>query len=378
MNIPITISPFFWLLAVALGWFNTLTIEGTAIWMGVIFISLMVHEYGHALTAVLFGQRAHIQLTGFGGLTLRSGKKLKPWQEFIIVLNGPLAGFGLCLVAFWAKGVLAASESHQLLSYAISVAFVINLFWTILNLIPVQPLDGSKLLGIVLESLWGVRGTKIALFISLILALALGVAFFISQSFLAGSIFLLFAYESYRAWKESLKVTKQDQDFVLHVLLEEAEKDMRAKDNEKALKSFEHIRNITKEGIIYITATEYAANILTAKGEFQEAYLMLNPISSKLSNDATRLLHQLSYQQGYWKEAVSLGKRVYHLFPSSDTAVINALCYSLLGEVAPSIGWLQCAIRDGIPNVRELLARKEFDNIRQDPQFQQLQTRSAK
>ena len=66
-KIPIKIYPFFWILAIGIGWLNSMTLMGTAIWTVVIIISVVVHEYGHALTAMAFGQTAVIQLVGLGG-----------------------------------------------------------------------------------------------------------------------------------------------------------------------------------------------------------------------------------------------------------------------------------------------------------------------
>src|SRR4051812_20886609 len=100
-SIPISIYPFFWLLAVGIGWINTFNILGTSIWIGIIFVSVLVHEYGHALTAIFFGQKAQIDLVAMGGITQRHGSKLKLWQDFIIVLNGPLAGLCLGLLALF-------------------------------------------------------------------------------------------------------------------------------------------------------------------------------------------------------------------------------------------------------------------------------------
>ena len=39
------------------------------VWVGVIFVSVLFHEFGHALTASLFGRKCHIELVAMGGLT---------------------------------------------------------------------------------------------------------------------------------------------------------------------------------------------------------------------------------------------------------------------------------------------------------------------
>ena len=90
-------------MAALIGWLNTQTIQGALEWTVMIFVSVLFHEFGHALTAVSFGQIARIDLLGFGGLTQRHGPKLNLWKEFLIVLNGPCAGLLLFIIAFRFK-----------------------------------------------------------------------------------------------------------------------------------------------------------------------------------------------------------------------------------------------------------------------------------
>src|SRR3546814_18959362 len=66
-------------------WLSSGTVGGTLVWTVIVFLSVLIHEYGHALTAVAFGQRARIELVALGGVTQRSGTKLNLWKEFIIV-----------------------------------------------------------------------------------------------------------------------------------------------------------------------------------------------------------------------------------------------------------------------------------------------------
>ncbi len=104
-KIPIRIFPVFWVLAIAIGWINSYELMATfdamlisiAIWVVIIVISVLVHEYGHALTAIVFGQTARIDLMGMGGLTQREGKKLKLWKEFYHRLERPSFRFDTCL-----------------------------------------------------------------------------------------------------------------------------------------------------------------------------------------------------------------------------------------------------------------------------------------
>ena len=233
-KIPIRIYPFFWVLALIIGWLNSFSEMGsintalikTALWVVVITISVIVHEYGHALSALAFGQKAKIDLVGFGGVTQRGGPKLKLWKEFIIVLCGPL--FGLCL-AFLAFLLLNKMGERPLnmWRYILEITFYVNVFWTVVNLLPVQPLDGGRLLSIVLEGIFGIKGIKIAFFLSILTATAIGLLFFAFQAVLAGSLFLILAFESYRSWQSSLAMREQDQNEEAQQLLKRAEEDLR-------------------------------------------------------------------------------------------------------------------------------------------------------
>lgn len=377
-KIPINIYPFFWLLAVGLGFLNSHTfngyfsagvvpIMGTFIWTAIIFISVVVHEFGHALTAIAFGQKAHIDLIGFGGLTHRHGKKLPFWKEFLITLNGPLAGCLLILVTYLAlKNV---TNEKALVTQILWMTLTVNIFWTVVNLLPIQPLDGGRLLGIVLESIFGLKGVKFNLLLSVFFGVAISVFFFATQAFLAGALFLILTFESYRTWKNSLSLTKFDQDIDLQKKLREVEKDINSGHFDDAVPKLEELRSKINSGVIYVTATSHLAEIYYEQGRLKDAYDLLLPLKSQLSDKSLRILHQLAYQLKHYDVAIEIGNPVYQAAPSYETALINAISYSLLNQTQPALGWLQRAIRDGLPNLKAILSKKEFDSIRQTPQF---------
>lgn len=364
-------NPFFIILIVLIGWLNSFSIPGTLVWMGVIFISVLIHELGHALTALSFGQRSEIELHGLGGVTRRHGPPIKLWQEFLIVLNGPLAGFTLFIFAYQFR-LMLGDQPMNMLIYALQITIYVNLFWTIVNLLPVYPLDGGHLLRIVLEGLFGFRGVKIALFISMILSCAVGLLFIKIGALLIAVLFFMLTFESYRNWQSVMSLTEQDQNVDLQNLLKEAEEEMKYGNNAKALLMLNEIRREAKTGIIYMAATEYSAKILADEHRFKDAYDLLEPKKKKLSNEGLLLLHQLAYQTGNWEEAISLGNRAYQNYPNYETAVLNALCHSILGQAQPAVGWLQTAVNQGLPNLSEVVRKREFDHIRHDPQFQNL------
>lgn len=367
-SIPIKIYPLFLIVAFMIGWLNTMTAAGTLVWAGVIFISVLVHEYGHALTAKFFGQSASIELAAMGGLTQREGPKLKWWKEFLIVLNGPCAGFLLCAVVYFIRSRIG--DSNSLLAYALSVAVYVNLFWTIVNLLPIQPLDGGHLFAIILEGLFGFTGLKVSLFLSIVLATVLSLFFFVFQLFIAGALFLMLAFESFRSWKSSLSITEQDRNVDFQNLLKQADQYIGNGQNTEALHLLQLIRQTTRQGLIYQKAAEMSALILAGKGNSQEAFDLLMSLKNKLSPDALNLAHQLACKLGNWQKTIDLGNRLYQLIPNYEIAIRNAIAYAALNQVQPALGWLQRAQRDGVPNLHAVVKRPEFDTLRFNPSFQ--------
>jgi len=99
-KIPITIFPAFWffsaLIGLVLGQGNFFQMF---LWIGIIFISVLFHEFGQALTSIIFGQSPRIKLVAMGGLTYHEGGQLPFWKQFFITLNGPIFGFLVVLGA---------------------------------------------------------------------------------------------------------------------------------------------------------------------------------------------------------------------------------------------------------------------------------------
>jgi Zn-dependent protease len=367
-RIPIHISPFFWFLILLIGWLNSGTLLGTAIWSAVILVSVVIHEYGHALTALLFGQTAEISLVGLGGLTKRQGPKLDRWKEFFIVLNGPLAGFAVYFLAYFFLESL--SNPKPVLYYALNVAVNVNLFWTLLNLLPVMPLDGGHLLRIILEGIFGVSGLKAALVISILLGGLIGVYFFIDQQLFIGALFFLLAFESYRSWEEAKNISPEDSDQDLQNMVKEGMEAFRTGRQKEALEKFSSVRGQAPKGVLYVAATQYGARVLAEQGQFKQAYDWLLPLKNRLSNDYLHLLQQLAFRVEEWEDALAVGELTYTQDPTVDTALMNALSCGIMGKAVPAVGWLRCAIQQGLPDIRNVVERREFDAVRETDPFQ--------
>lgn len=374
-TIPITIHPFFWVVVLLISSQAATSITSGILWAFVIFWSVLIHEYGHALTARFFGQTAKIDLIVTGGLTQRKGPTLKLWQEFLVILNGPLAGICLYLMAAFILRNFHIPRS-TLLGEGLSIAISINLLWTLLNLIPVQPMDGGRLLTILMEMLFGTRGIKIALFISLCLALFCAlISIYLGWLFLS-AIFFIFMYESYRLWKDSLGVTDQDKRKDVQLMLKAATHELVAGNMTEAYTMFDQIRQMTGSGLIYVAANEAIAKILDKQGRKEEARDTLLSIESNLKSDALALLQKLLYETGDYRKGAEVGKKAFQYHPTYKIAWINACCHSRLKEITPAIKWLEASIREGLPDFGEQwLQRADFDPIRNTDQFKEFESK---
>ncbi len=369
LTIPISIHPLFWVVAVLLGWNFSNDLALTAIWVAIIFFSVLLHELGHALTARFFGQKASIELVAFGGLTSRAGGRLKLWQDFIIVFSGPLAGFFLFIMLHTIFRSLPA-DANPFLRYAIGNGGRINLFWTLLNLLPIMPLDGGQLMKIILESIFGLRGVKISLFISCALGVLAGLFFFLNGSVLIGMALFIVSFDSFRGWQSILSVTDKDQDKALQKMLREANKHLEKGHTAEAEAILKQLRNRAVSGAIYDMATELLARIALEENNYEDTYRLLRLIRSPLSELGMRMLHQVTYSTKRWQEAIKAGKASYQNAPSADTAILNGLCHAALGETEAAIGWLERAQEEGATGMAVILTNKELDPIRNDPQFE--------
>lgn len=136
-----------------------------------IIIALTFHEYAHALTAYLMGDNTAKQ---YGRLTLNPIAHLDPlgflclivtrrfgWAKpvpvndlnfkdrkkglLLVSLAGPLSNFFLALVIAVVYRVVYYNASPIILSM-LQIAYIINLGLGVFNLLPIPPLDGSKIL----------------------------------------------------------------------------------------------------------------------------------------------------------------------------------------------------------------------------------------
>lgn len=366
--IPIIIRPAFWLFAALIGFLYSQSFVGTFIWVGIIFVSVLFHEFGHALTAMIFGKKPRIELVALGGLTFHDGQDLPYWKQFLITLNGPCFGFILAMIA-WAIERLVLNMPAPL-AVVLHDIFVINIFWTVVNLIPVLPLDGGQLLRIALEGFFGANGLRYALISGLVIAVLISLFFFLMQSFLIGALFFLFAYQSFEMWRRTRKMEESDRHEDLQAILIKAEEALLLGQVDVAITLFTSLREQAKKGLLWSTATQQMALLEYEIGHRDKAYSLLMEAKDELADAPACLLHELAFDAKNYPIVIELSARAFRLNQEGDVALRNATAFAQIGEVKPAIGWLHAAVEHGISSLSAVVQQELFDPIRNDPLFQ--------
>lgn len=109
---------------------------------------IFVHELGHALVMKQQGIRAGapVFIPFVGAVIAMKGMPRNAYVEALVGIGGPVLGSVGALVC-----LLIGRATGSLLWYALaSTGFLINLF----NLIPISPLDGGRIVGVISRWLW--------------------------------------------------------------------------------------------------------------------------------------------------------------------------------------------------------------------------------
>jgi stage IV sporulation protein FB len=174
----IRVHPLFWLFTAILGW--SAMERGVIyllIWIGVVFFSILLHEFGHIWMGKLFGSDGYIVLYSFGGLAVGSSELRQRWQRIFVYLAGPgiqLAFYGL----LWLGEKSMSFEQRARLSEPVlellhSLQWI-NLIWALFNLLlPVWPLDGGQVCRELCSIVWPRDALRISLIISACTAAAI-------------------------------------------------------------------------------------------------------------------------------------------------------------------------------------------------------------
>jgi stage IV sporulation protein FB len=122
-----------------------------------------------------FGHSPHIVLMAFGGYAATTTQSREPWKRLVIAFAGPLAGFTL-LFGTIALAFVVPVANDTPLAFVFTFLIWMNLFWNLLNLLPIWPLDGGRVCRELCTMARIRRAEEVTLQISLVVAA--GIALF--------------------------------------------------------------------------------------------------------------------------------------------------------------------------------------------------------
>jgi Zn-dependent protease/CBS domain-containing protein len=155
--------------------------QASVIFLLLVFVCILAHEFGHVAMARQFGIRTpDILLSPIGGLARLERMPEEPRQELLVALAGPAVTLALVIglwtwlrLAGFAGDLTTFDPARERLLPAL---FRLNVVLLLFNLIPAFPMDGGRVLRALLARRKGlVGGTRIAARIGQAFAMGFGV-----------------------------------------------------------------------------------------------------------------------------------------------------------------------------------------------------------
>jgi stage IV sporulation protein FB len=223
LGIPVRVSPWFWLGSAIFGYGMT---EGDPrqlfLWEIAVFISILVHEMGHAVVIRHFGESPRVVLMLMGGLAIGGGRR-GSGEQIAISAAGPIAQILLAVltialvrasghsypwpIPFWPADWYDLNSMHlDALPFEGLKVFVLylvwpSIVWAVINLAPVFPLDGGQIARAVMAH-WNMRdGVRQSLLVSAIAGAAIAVYGFKQEQPYMGMMFAALAFDSFQTYQ---------------------------------------------------------------------------------------------------------------------------------------------------------------------------------
>lgn len=210
LGIPVRVTPWFWIFAVLLhGAIEP--IHDVVVWVVCVFLSILIHELGHALMARAFGCWPAIALHGGYGICDSQAERQTPWQRLAVLIAGPGAGllaFGLLFGMMQGLRPSLAPTGTLFVNYLLTI----NLVWSLFNLLPIIPLDGGQIAAVVLTMFSRRSGARWAHVISLLGAGLLAILAFVWSNYWMALVLGYFAVINYQALQMLYEYSRSGDD----------------------------------------------------------------------------------------------------------------------------------------------------------------------
>ncbi len=223
-GVQVSIHPTLWLTLAILGRAymvsNMVELMSALLFIIAAFVVLLMHEMGHALVGRrLGGGEPSVYLAWLGGDCTNETARLTRLQGVVMTIAGPLASLAVGLVTYlilclyvgdfglgsvlsvgFAFGVMPAEVLMAYPPLAMFFFFYlieVSFWWTILNMLPIFPLDGGQIMQGLMKSRVQMHA------ISLTVAIVLSLAFAVLGLWLLSIFMILLAVLNHKFYQES-------------------------------------------------------------------------------------------------------------------------------------------------------------------------------
>lgn len=308
----------------------------------VMFFSLLVHEYGHALTALYFGAKPSITLEAFGGKAEYNGLGMTPKHHFLITLNGPLLESVLIFLSYSVLKSGVFDHSYYM-NYFLNVTMRLNILWCLLNLIPVAPLDGGHLVRYMLERKFGHKGYRASIIIGLIAVGVFAPYLFFKGLFFFGVLLVIMGLQNFQVLQEEKRASGENNPFGTYLKGVEA---MKNNDLEKAKTLLTKLLK-SKDSKIKHLSTESLAKIYHQENQPEKSYDLLLKIDPHFLKEGKPLLCKLAFDRQNYELVSKYALDIYEIEPTVETALLNSKAFACLNDPNLSGAWLETASQFG-------------------------------
>ena len=315
-SVPVIVRPQFFFLILFLALMSNADGQHAPqlalVWGVVAFVSVLVHELGHALMGRAFGLEPIIQLNGFGGLTSWANPRdVGNARSMLISLAGPCAGFGLAALLVIARK-LGLQPHSETLAYALKTSILVNFIWGVYNLAPMLPLDGGNVMRSFLNIVTKGEGEKPARIVSIIVGgVFLAVAFMLGQLWL-GFLAAFFTWANITAYRQ---IDVMRADVPLAKALEEAQRAVEHDDGAAAIEVLRPVIVPQASIDLRVQALRLYCYALMLEGQWAELVPTLQHNAALIGQEEIRRYAFTAFELGHKAEAQHIGSLLSRIAP---------------------------------------------------------------
>lgn len=235
LGTTVRVLPWFWLSVLLFSGGGDL--GAVMIWVAVCFVSILVHEMGHVLAFRLYGTRSEAVLYAWGGLAIPDSDLPRgTTADLLIALAGPCAGFCFAAVVIALAAMAGAHfqaslrlfvlpslnaiiyppnaddlthmQGYFYLNHLLNTLLHLNIYWGLVNLLPVYPLDGGRAARAILEKSDPIYGKRRSLRLSALAGVAIAILGLLEHNLYLVFLFGIFAAGSAQLMEDEHPIYK--------------------------------------------------------------------------------------------------------------------------------------------------------------------------